>query len=54
MLLAYLVMLLVMLYEAAIFTAVLLGLGAGYFVFELLSAKYVRLVVNVGITSASA
>lgn len=32
------VMLLVMLYEAAIFIAVLLGLAAGYFLFELLTA----------------
>jgi hypothetical protein len=39
MLLAYLVMLLVMLYEAAIFIAVLLGLATAYFLFELLSAK---------------
>ncbi len=41
MLLAYLVMLLVMLYEAALFIAVLFGLAAGYFLFELLSAKCV-------------
>lgn len=39
MLLAYLVMLLVMLYEAAIFIAILLGLTAAYFAFELLSEK---------------
>lgn len=35
MLLSYLIMLLVMLYEWAIFLALLFGLGAGYFAFEL-------------------
>lgn len=43
MLLAYLVMLLVMLYEAAFFITILLGLATGYFLFELLSAQYVVL-----------
>lgn len=34
-------MLLVMLYEAALFIAILLGLATGYLIFELLTAQYV-------------